>query len=108
MEIELRLLMLFGSTLSFYFILKIISNYAKINLNKDILIIHRIVGSKTYDLKKLTSWYNITFIYTTQFRKITLHFSNKTETITDTVQPRKYENLYHYLRIHYSELNQIQ
>ena len=78
--------------------------YVKIEHSGKRLLIKSFFSSTTYNLDELTSWNEMTNIYRVSYRKLKLEFGNNKVELMDHSDRQNIEELYHYLRTHYSEI----
>jgi hypothetical protein len=92
-----KALMIFCPTFAGFLLIRNLRNYFKIQLNKNVLQVSKLLSSKTYDLNDLSSWTEETNLYRVSYRKLILNFQNDSLTLIDHSDQVKYLELYHYL-----------
>jgi hypothetical protein len=99
-----KALMIWCPTLTGYLVIRNFQNYSKIQLDKNLLQVSKLLSSRTYDLNDLISWTEQTNLYRVSYRKLMLNFQNDSLTLIDHTDQTKYLELYHYLRTKHNNL----
>ena len=99
-----KALLTFSPILFGYLFVKNLQNYSKIKLDKDELLVKKLFSSRIYNLNDLRSWTERSNLYRISYRKMKLYFPDSRLTLIDHADRENIEQLYHYLRTHYSDL----
>lgn len=101
-----KTLLISGNLFCAYYIYFILNSYVTIKQNKNIVIVSKLFSKRTYDLNNLEYWYDTLNTYRVRVRKLNLVFKNNKLKLVDTYD-ENVETLYHYLRTHYREKDQM-
>lgn len=104
---SLNSLLIFGLVFFIYLFYKNLNNYSKIERINNSLIIRKIFTKRIYDLNQLTSWKELTNLYRVRFRQLDLDFKGTKVKLIDHTDYDGVEQLYHFLRVNYSQLNEL-
>lgn len=104
---EEHLVMVLVNLAGVYGVFDTIKRYSKIKLDKNEVTIRQFLTSNTYSFNTLISWKELVKgAYSSRFDRLFLEFENESFTLSDISDPKGFEDLFHFLRVNFPELNQ--